>query len=206
MLEPGIEKVEDYLGIDNLYESANTPLISFLNNSIKARALFKRDKDYVVMNGEVLIVDEHTGRILVGRRYNEGIHQAIEAKEGVAVKAENQTLATVTLQNYFRLYTKLSGMTGTAETEAAEFMSTYKLGVVPIPTNKPMMRKDQSDLVYKNEQAKFDQVVEDIVERHANGQPVLVGTTSVEKSEYSLAAARQEGRQARGAQRQEPRA
>ena len=151
MLEPGIEKVEDYLGIDNLYESANTPLISFLNNSIKARALFKRDKDYVVMNGEVLIVDEHTGRILVGRRYNEGIHQAIEAKEGVQVKAENQTLATVTLQNYFRLYEKLSGMTGTAETEAAEFMSTYKLGVVPIPTNMPMVRKDQSDLVYKNE-------------------------------------------------------
>jgi preprotein translocase subunit SecA len=184
VLEPGIEKVEDYLGIDNLYESANTPLISFLNNSIKAKALFKKDKDYVVMNGEVLIVDEHTGRILVGRRYNEGIHQAIEAKEGVAVKAENQTLATVTLQNYFRLYNKLSGMTGTAETEAAEFMSTYKLGVVSIPTNKPMLRKDQSDLVYKSEEAKFGQVVEDIVERHASGQPVLVGTTSVEKSEY----------------------
>jgi preprotein translocase subunit SecA len=184
VLEPGIEKVEDYLGIDNLYESANTPLISFLNNAIKANALFKRDKDYVVMNGEVLIVDEHTGRILMGRRYNEGIHQAIEAKEGVEVKAENQTLATVTLQNYFRLYKKLSGMTGTAETEAAEFMSTYKLGVVPIPTNKPMQRKDQSDLVYKNEQAKFAQVVEDIADRHEKGQPVLVGTTSVEKSEY----------------------
>jgi preprotein translocase subunit SecA len=184
VLEPGITKVEDYLGIDNLYESANTPLISFLNNSIKAAALFKKDKDYVVMNGEVLIVDEHTGRILVGRRYNEGIHQAIEAKENVEVKAENQTLATVTLQNYFRLYKKLSGMTGTAETEAAEFMSTYKLGVVPIPTNKPMVRKDQSDLVYKNEEAKFAQVVEDIVERHRVGQPVLVGTTSVEKSEY----------------------
>lgn len=184
VLEPGIAKVEDYLGIDNLYESANTPLISFLNNSIKANALFKRDKDYVVMNGEVLIVDEHTGRILVGRRYNEGIHQAIEAKEGVQVKAENQTLATVTLQNYFRLYDKLSGMTGTAETEAAEFMSTYKLGVVPIPTNKPMVRIDQPDLVYKSEESKFAQVVEDIVERHQKGQPVLVGTTSVEKSEY----------------------
>ncbi|WP_316317876.1 preprotein translocase subunit SecA [Clavibacter michiganensis] len=184
VLEAGIEKVEDHLGIDNLYESANTPLISFLNNSIKAKALFKKDKDYVVMNGEVLIVDEHTGRILMGRRYNEGIHQAIEAKEGVAVKAENQTLATVTLQNYFRLYKKLSGMTGTAETEAAEFMSTYKLGVVPIPTNRPMQRKDQSDLIYKNEKAKFEQVVEDIAERHAAGQPVLVGTTSVEKSEY----------------------
>ncbi|PZF08763.1 preprotein translocase subunit SecA [Curtobacterium sp. MCPF17_011] len=184
VLEPGIEKVEDYLGIDNLYESANTPLISFLNNSIKAAALFKRDKDYVVMNGEVLIVDEHTGRILMGRRYNEGIHQAIEAKEGVEVKAENQTLATITLQNYFRLYQKLSGMTGTAETEAAEFMSTYKLGVVPIPTNRPMQRIDQTDLVYKNEQAKFEQVANDIEERHHKGQPVLVGTTSVEKSEY----------------------
>ncbi|MGN8552407.1 UNVERIFIED_CONTAM: preprotein translocase subunit SecA [Microbacterium sp. SLM126] len=184
VLEPGIEKVEDYLGIDNLYESANTPLISFLNNSIKALALFKRDSDYVVMNDEVMIVDEHTGRILVGRRYNEGIHQAIEAKEAVPVKAENQTLATVTLQNYFRLYEKLAGMTGTAETEAAEFMSTYQLGVVPIPTNKPMIRKDQADLVYKNEQAKFAQVVEDIAQRHASGQPVLVGTVSVEKSEY----------------------
>lgn len=184
VLEPGIEKVEDYLGIDNLYESANTPLISFLNNSIKALALFKRDSDYVVMNDEVMIVDEHTGRILVGRRYNEGIHQAIEAKEAVPVKAENQTLATVTLQNYFRLYEKLAGMTGTAETEAAEFMSTYKLGVVPIPTNKPMIRKDMPDLVYKNEQAKFDQVVEDIARRHESGQPVLVGTVSVEKSEY----------------------
>ena len=184
VLEAGIEKVEDYLGIDNLYESANTPLISFLNNSIKALALFKRDQDYVVMNDEVMIVDEHTGRILAGRRYNEGIHQAIEAKEGVPVKAENQTLATITLQNYFRLYEKLSGMTGTAETEAAEFMSTYKLGVVPIPTNKPMIRKDQPDLVYATEQGKFNQVVEDIVERHEKGQPVLVGTVSVEKSEH----------------------
>ena len=184
ILEPGIEKVEDYLGITNLYESANTPLISFLNNSIRAKALFKRDKDYVVMDGEVLIVDEHTGRILAGRRYNEGIHQAIEAKEDVEVKAENQTLATVTLQNYFRLYNKLSGMTGTAETEAGEFMSTYKLGVVPIPTNKPMVRIDQADLIYKNEEVKFNEVVKDIATRHAAGQPVLVGTTSVEKSEY----------------------
>ncbi|GAB2520550.1 preprotein translocase subunit SecA [Paramicrobacterium agarici] len=184
VLEPGIEKVEDHLGIDNLYEAANTPLISFLNNAIKATALFKKDKDYVVMNGEVMIVDEHTGRILVGRRYNEGVHQAIEAKEGVSVKAENQTLATVTLQNYFRMYDKIAGMTGTAETEAAEFMSTYKLGVVPIPTNKPMQRVDQSDLVYKTEEVKFAHVVDDIAERHEAGQPVLVGTTSVEKSEY----------------------
>ena len=176
--------MEDYLGISNLYESANTPLISFLNNSIRAKALFKLDKDYVVMDGEVLIVDEHTGRILAGRRYNEGMHQAIEAKEGVEVKAENQTLATVTLQNYFRLYSKLSGMTGTAETEAAEFVNTYKLGVVSIPTNKPMIRIDQPDLIYKNEEVKFGMVVEDIAARHASGQPVLVGTTSVEKSEY----------------------
>jgi preprotein translocase subunit SecA len=183
VLESGIEKVEDYLGIDNLYESANTPLISFLNNSIKAKELFRKDKDYVVMNGEVLIVDEHTGRILAGRRYNEGIHQAIEAKEAVEVKAENQTLATVTLQNYFRLYEKLSGMTGTAETEAAEFASTYKIGVVPIPTNMPMVRLDKSDLVYRTQEAKFRQVVEDIAVRHAKGQPVLVGTVSVEKSE-----------------------
>ncbi len=184
VLEPGIEKVEDYLGIHNLYESANTPLIGFLNNAIKAKELFKRDKDYVVLDGEVLIVDEHTGRILPGRRYNEGMHQAIEAKESVEIKAENQTLATITLQNYFRLYEKLSGMTGTAETEAAEFMSTYKLGVVPIPTNKPMARADQPDLVYKNEVVKFEAVVKDISRRNATGQPVLVGTTSVEKSEY----------------------
>ncbi|NKX53828.1 preprotein translocase subunit SecA [Arthrobacter mobilis] len=184
VLESGIDKVEDYLGIDNLYESANTPLIGFLNNAIKAKELFRRDKDYVILNGEVLIVDEHTGRILAGRRYNEGMHQAIEAKEGVQIKAENQTLATITLQNYFRLYEKLSGMTGTAETEAAEFMGTYKLGVVPIPTNKPMARVDRPDLIYKNELAKFDAVVKDIAERHEKGQPVLVGTTSVEKSEY----------------------
>ncbi len=184
VLEPGIARVEDYLGIDNLYESLNTPLIGFLNNAIKAKELFKRDKDYVVLQGEVLIVDEHTGRILPGRRYNEGMHQAIEAKEGVVIKAENQTLATITLQNYFRLYTKLAGMTGTAETEAAEFLNTYKLGVVPIPTNKPMIRLDQRDFVYKGEDGKFDAVVTDIVERHAKGQPVLVGTVSVEKSEY----------------------
>ncbi|GAA1779574.1 preprotein translocase subunit SecA [Actinomadura chokoriensis] len=181
--ESGVEKVEDWLGIDNLYDSANTPLVSFLNNALKAKELYKRDKDYVVMNGEVLIVDEFTGRILHGRRYNEGMHQAIEAKEGVAIKDENQTLATITLQNYFRLYNKLSGMTGTAETEAAEFNKTYKIGVVPIPTNKPMIREDVADVVYKTEQAKFEAVVDDIAERHEKGQPVLVGTTSVEKSE-----------------------
>lgn len=184
VLEAGIDKVEDYLGIENLYETANTPLISFLNNSIRAKELFRLDKDYVVVDGEVQIVDEHTGRLLAGRRYNEGMHQAIEAKEGVTIKAENQTLATVTLQNYFRLYDKLAGMTGTAETEAAEFMSTYKLGVVSIPTNNPMIRQDQSDLIFKNEEVKFNMAVEDIFERHQTGQPVLVGTTSVEKSEY----------------------
>ncbi|MET4223559.1 preprotein translocase subunit SecA [Oerskovia enterophila] len=193
VLEPGIAKVEDYLGIDNLYESLNTPLIGFLNNAIKAKELFKRDKDYVVLNGEVMIVDEHTGRILAGRRYNEGMHQAIEAKEGVQIKAENQTLATITLQNYFRLYDKISGMTGTADTEAAEFQGTYKLGVVPIPTNRKMQRVDQPDLVYKNEEGKFDAVVADIVERHAEGQPVLVGTTSVEKSELLSSKLKKQG-------------
>ena len=184
VLESGIEKVEDYLGIDNLYSSVNTPLIGFLNNALKAKEHFKRDKDYVVLKGEVMIVDEHTGRMLPGRRYNEGMHQAIEAKEGVEIKAENQTLATITLQNYFRLYDKLSGMTGTAATEAAEFMNTYKIGVVPIPTNRAMVRIDQPDLVYKNEVGKFAAVVDDIVARHQKGQPVLVGTVSVEKSEY----------------------
>lgn len=184
VLEQGIEKVEDLLGIDNLYESVNTPLIGYLNNAIKAKELFKRDKDYVVMDGEILIVDEHTGRILPGRRYNEGMHQAIEAKEGVEIQNENQTLATITLQNYFRLYDKLSGMTGTAQTEAAELHQIYKLGVVPIPTNRPMIRRDQSDLIYRTEKAKFDAVVLDIVSKHKKGQPVLVGTTSVEKSEY----------------------
>ncbi len=183
VLESGIERVEDYLGIDNLYESVNTPLVGFLNNAVKAKELFKRDKDYVVMNGEVLIVDEHTGRLLAGRRYNEGMHQAIEAKEGVEIKNENQTLATITLQNYFRMYDKLAGMTGTAMTEASEFHQIYKLGVVPIPTNRPMIRVDQPDLVYRTEDAKFAAVVDDIVDRNENGQPVLVGTVSVEKSE-----------------------
>jgi preprotein translocase subunit SecA len=183
ILERGIEKVEDHLGIENLYESANTPLISYLNNALKAKDLFRKDKDYVVIDGEVLIVDEHTGRTLHGRRYNEGLHQAIEAKEKVEIKEEYQTLATITLQNYFRLYDKLAGMTGTAMTEAAEFSKIYSLGVVPIPTNKPMVRADQRDLIYRTEDAKFDAVVDDIAKRHATGQPILVGTTSVEKSE-----------------------
>jgi preprotein translocase subunit SecA len=183
ILEPGVEKVEDLIGIENLYEPVNTHLVGYLNNAIRAKELFKRDKDYVVMNGEVLIVDEHTGRILAGRRYNEGMHQAIEAKEGVEIKRENQTLATITLQNFFRLYDKLGGMTGTAMTEAAEFSQIYSLGVVPIPTNRPMVRMDQPDLIYRTEAAKYDAVIDDIVERHEKGQPVLVGTVSVEKSE-----------------------
>jgi preprotein translocase subunit SecA len=183
ILESGVEKVEDHLGIENLYEAINTPLVGYLNNALKAKELFKRDKDYIVQDGEVLIVDEFTGRILHGRRYNEGMHQAIEAKEGVAIKDENQTLATITLQNFFRLYEKLAGMTGTAMTEAAEFDQTYKLGVVPIPTNRPMIRRDEADVVYKTEQAKFEACVDDIAERHEKGQPVLIGTTSVEKSE-----------------------
>ncbi len=183
ILEPGIDKVEKELGIENLYDPANTPLIGFLNNAIRAKELFRRDKEYVVQGGEVDIVDEHTGRLLKGRRYSEGLHQAIEAKEGVAIKAENQTYASITLQNYFRQYKKLAGMTGTAQTEAAELNSTYGMGVVPIPTNKPMIREDHPDLLYKTEQAKFDAIVEDILECNKAGQPVLVGTVSVEKSE-----------------------
>lgn len=181
--ERGVAKVEDRLGIDNLYESVNTPLVGYLNNAIKAKELFKRDKSYIVSEGEVLIVDEFTGRILHGRRYNEGMHQAIEAKEGVEIKQENQTLATITLQNYFRLYEKLAGMTGTAQTEAGEFNKVYNVGVVTIPTHRPMIREDRSDVIYKTEKAKFNAVVEDIVERHHVGQPVLVGTVSVENSE-----------------------
>ncbi|WP_216894119.1 preprotein translocase subunit SecA [Nocardia alni] len=182
--EAGVEFIEDQLGIDNLYESANSSLVSYLNNSIKAKELYTKDKDYIVRDGEVIIVDEFTGRILVGRRYNEGMHQAIEAKERVEIQPENQTLATITLQNYFRLYDKLAGMTGTAETEAAELHQTYTLGVVPIPTNKPMIRMDQADLIYKTEESKFAAVADDITERHEAGQPVLIGTTSVERSEY----------------------
>ena len=183
ILEDGVTKVEELLQIGNLYEAANTPMIGYLNNAVRAKELFKRDKDYVVMNGELLIVDEHTGRMLAGRRYSEGLHQALEAKERIEIKDENQTLATITLQNYFRLYDKLSGMTGTAMTEASEFHQIYKLGVVPIPTNRSMVRIDQPDLVYKTEAGKFIAVTADIVEKHRKGQPVLVGTVSVEKSE-----------------------
>ena len=193
VLDEGVTRVEELLKIENLYEAVNTPMIGYLNNAIRAKELFKRDKDYVVMQGELLIVDEHTGRMLQGRRYNEGLHQALEAKERIDIKDENQTLATITLQNYFRLYEKLSGMTGTAMTEASEFMQIYKLGVVPIPTNRTMCRIDQSDLVYKTESGKFEAVANDIVERHRKGQPVLVGTVSVEKSEVLSQTLRKRG-------------
>jgi preprotein translocase subunit SecA len=193
ILEDGVTKVEELLKIENLYEAANTTLIGYLNNSVRAKELFKRDKDYVVMNGELLIVDEHTGRMLSGRRYSEGLHQALEAKERIEIKDENQTLATITLQNYFRLYETISGMTGTAMTEASEFQQIYKLGVVPIPTNREMQRIDQADLVYKTELGKFMAVTQDIVERHRKGQPVLVGTVSVEKSEELSALLKKSG-------------
>ena len=193
IVDAGVTRVEELLGIDNLYEAVNTPMIGYLNNALKAKELFKRDRDYVIMNGELLIVDEHTGRVLSGRRYSEGLHQALEAKERVEIKDENQTLATITLQNYFRMYDKLSGMTGTAMTEASEFMQIYKLGVIPIPTNKTMQRIDQSDLVFKTEDAKFEAVANDIMERHRKGQPVLVGTVSVEKSEVLSQALRRKG-------------
>ena len=181
--EEGVARVEEILGIDNLYDALNTPLVHHLQNAIRAKELYKRDRDYIVRDGEVLIVDEFTGRILEGRRYSEGLHQAIEAKEGVRIKEENQTYASITLQNYFRMYKKLAGMTGTAKTEAAEFSHIYKLPVVEIPTNKPMIRIDHGDEIYKTEEAKFRAVVEEIAERHRRGQPVLVGTTSIEKNE-----------------------
>lgn len=183
--EAGVALVEDQLGVDNLYQVVHAPLVGHLNNAVRAKELFHRDREYIVNDdGEVLIVDEFTGRVLVGRRYNEGLHQAIEAKEGVEVKPENQTLATITLQNYFRLYDRLAGMTGTARSEASEFRDIYRLGVITIPPNRPVVRRDEVDVVYKTESAKFDAVVEDVVGRHAAGQPVLIGTTSVEKSEY----------------------
>ena len=181
--EVGIEKVEAQLGVGNLYDGVQPNLVHQLQVALKAKELYKRDKDYIIQGGEVKIVDEFTGRILEGRRWSDGIHQAIEAKEGVKIKEENQTLATITLQNYFRMYKKLSGMTGTAQTEAAELVNTYQLAVVSIPTNKTVKRLDQPDLIYKNEEAKFAAVVEEIVEKNKNGQPVLVGTISVEKSE-----------------------
>jgi preprotein translocase subunit SecA len=181
--ESGVTKVEEALGLDNLYEHVHTPLVHHLQNALRAKELYKRDVDYIVTSGEVKIVDEFTGRVLEGRRYSEGLHQAIEAKEGVRIKEENQTLATITIQNYFKMYEKLAGMTGTAKTQLTEFQSVYKLDVVEIPTNKTMIRADEQDLIYKTEDAKWNAVVEDLVERHEEGQPVLVGTVSIEKSE-----------------------
>ncbi len=191
--ELGIEKVEKQLGIENLYDEVQQNFVHQLQVALKAAVLYQRDKDYIIQDGEVKIVDEFTGRILEGRRWSEGIHQAVEAKEGVSIKEENQTLATITLQNYFRMYEKLSGMTGTAQTEAAELMNTYSLQVVPIPTNREMIRLDQPDQIYKTEDAKFDAVVRDLEEKHAKGQPVLVGTVSVEKSEKLSKKLQQQG-------------
>ncbi|MCL6473021.1 MAG: preprotein translocase subunit SecA [Firmicutes bacterium] len=181
--EEGVARVEEALGIDNLYDHVNSNLVNHLQQALRAHALFKKDVDYIVKDGEVIIVDEFTGRLMEGRRYSEGLHQAIEAKEGVRIREENQTLATITLQNYFRMYEKLAGMTGTAATEADEFMHIYKLETVVIPTNMPMIRKDMPDVIYKTEDIKFKAVIEDIVKRHHLGQPVLVGTVSIEKSE-----------------------
>ena len=181
--EEGVARVENILGIENMYDFANVDMIQHLDVALKAKELYERDVDYLIKNGEVMIVDEFTGRVLEGRRYSEGQHQAIEAKEGVRIKEENQTLATITLQNYFRMYEKLAGMTGTAITEQGEFKEIYDLDVVVVPTNREIARADQPDLVYVNEEAKFDALVEDIVARHANQQPMLVGTISIEKSE-----------------------
>jgi preprotein translocase subunit SecA len=182
--EEGIEKVERQLNVENMYDQVSVNYVHQLGQALRAKELYKRDKDYIVQDGEVKIVDEFTGRILEGRRWSDGLHQAVEAKERVRIKEENHTWATVTLQNYFRMYDKLAGMTGTAETEASEFASTYNLPVVPIPTHRPMVRKDHPDLVYRSEEAKFKAVVEDLVERYEKGQPVLVGTASVERSEH----------------------
>ena len=193
VLEPGIEKVERALNIDNLYDQVSSNLVHQMSAALKAKELYRRDRDYVIQNGEVRIVDEFTGRILEGRRWSEGLHQAVEAKEGVNIKAENQTLATITLQNYFRLYDKLAGMTGTATTEAAEFGNTYGLDVVPVPTHRPVKREDHADLIYKTEVSKIDAVVDDIEERRATGQPILVGTVSVENSEKISQALDQRG-------------
>ncbi len=181
--EDGVEKVEQALGVGNMYDAVSVNYVHQLTQALRAKELYKRDKDYVVMDGEIKIVDEFTGRIMEGRRWSDGLHQAVEAKENVYVHDEDHTWATVTLQNYFRMYDKLAGMTGTAETEASEFANTYGLAVVPVPTNRPMIREDSADLIYASEEAKFNAAVDDIVERHDRGQPVLVGTASVEKSE-----------------------
>src|SRR5919106_2041525 len=181
------------LGLENLYDDVNTNLVNHLNQALRAQTLFHKDDEYIVTDGQVYIVDEFTGRVLEGRRYSEGLHQAIEAKEGVEIREENQTVATITIQNFFRQYDKLSGMTGTAATEADEFMHIYKMEVVSIPTHKDMIRDDKDDLVYKTKMAKYGAVVGDIVERHSEGQPVLVGTVSVEVSEHLARLLKQKG-------------
>src|ERR687894_386528 len=191
--ESGVEKVENALGVENLYDDVNTNLVNHLNQALRAQTLFHKDKEYIVRDGQVFIVDEFTGRVLEGRRYSEGLHQAIEAKEGVQIREENQTVATVTIQNFFRMYDKLAGMTGTAATEADEFMHIYKMAVVSIPTHKEMIREDKDDLVYRSKKAKYDSVVTDIVERHEKGQPVLVGTVSVDVSEHISALLKRRG-------------
>ena len=191
--EQGVEKAESFLGIDHLYRAENGTLVNHLHQALKAESLYKKDVDYAVIDGEVKIIDEFTGRILDGRRWSEGLHQAVEAKEGVRVREENQTLATVTLQNYFRMYDKLAGMSGTALTEATEFMKIYKVGVVEIPTNRPMVRKDQNDQIYKTQEGKWRAVAREIQARHDAGQPVLVGTISVEVSELLSARLRKMG-------------
>ena len=200
--ERGVDKAERFLGIDHLYRAENGPLVNHLIQSLKAESLYKRDVDYAVVDGEVKIIDEFTGRILDGRRWSEGLHQAVEAKEGVRVQEENQTLATITLQNYFRMYKKLAGMTGTALTEANEFMKIYKLPVVQIPTNRPMVRDDRNDQIFKTMDGKWAAVAREIEERHAKGQPVLVGTISVEVSELLGERALAPRHPAHGAQRQ----
>lgn len=193
LTESGVSRVEQMLGIENLYDDVNMEISHHVNQSLKAHTLFKKDRDYVVKDGEVIIVDEFTGRLMFGRRYSEGLHQAIEAKEGVKIERESQTLATITFQNYFRMYKKIAGMTGTAATEEDEFRKIYGLDVVVIPTNKPLLRKDMPDVIYRTEQGKINAVVEDIVEKHQNGQPVLVGTISIEKSEELSVALKKRG-------------
>ena len=203
--ESGVDKVETALGIENLYLDVNGNLVNHLIQALKAHALYRKDKEYIVRDGELLIVDEFTGRVLEGRRYSEGLHQALEAKEGLRIREENQTLATITLQNYFRMYEKLSGMTGTASTEANEFAKIYEADVTSIPTHRPMVRVDENDFIFKTKDAKFRAVVEEIVEAHDRGQPVLVGTISVEISEMLVRDAHQARRRAQRAERQEPR-
>src|SRR5919199_1134243 len=191
--ERGVAKAERFLGIDHLYRAENGHLVNHLHQALKAQSLYKRDVDYAVIDGEVKIIDEFTGRILEGRRWSEGLHQAVEAKEGVAIQEENQTVATITYQNYFRRYDKLAGMTGTAITEATEFMKIYELQVVEIPTNMPMIRDDNNDQIYKTKEGKWKAVIAEIEDRHHKGQPVLVGTISVEVSELLSNRLRQRG-------------